>query len=102
MNEARAQRGMKSLQLILCPTISPSKDIDHKVSSTSIREYLLQKNCLTIEQYSEYRSLYDSLAARMRASNREKIEEWWELLFLNYSQHWRHYHTNRHIYMMLQ
>ena len=93
---------MQCLHLILCPTISASRDVEHKVSSSSIREWLLEKNCLTIENYSEYRGQFGSLGVRMGVKKREKIEEWWELLFLSYSQHWRHYHTNRHIYNMLQ
>ena len=29
-------------------------------------------------------------------------EEWWETLLTSYSESWRHYHTNRHIYSMLK
>lgn len=48
INHVRAERSMKPLKLIVCPTVSPKKDIENKLSSSTIREYLLSKNCLSI------------------------------------------------------
>jgi hypothetical protein len=93
---------MKPLELIVCPTMSPTKDVERKFSSTFIRENLLRKNSLTIEQYSEYRAAFDGLLAGLGVQEREKVDDWWERLFLSYSEHWRHYHTNQHIFRLLQ
>jgi hypothetical protein len=101
VNEARIQRGMQPLTIITSPTISPSSDIKGKISSSTIRAYLLAKNELSIEDYKDYKAAFEALGARLEAS-RSKIEHWWQIVFLNYSEHWRYYHTNQHIFRLLQ
>jgi hypothetical protein len=101
VNEARVQIGMRPLTIITAPTISPSNDVKGKISSSTIRAYLLAKNELSIEEYKEYKAAFDSLGSRLEAS-RTKMEYWWQILFLNYSEHWRYYHTNQHIFRLLQ
>lgn len=58
INVVRAEKNMKPLKLVVCPTISPKKDIESKLSSSTIREYLLNKNCLSIQQYGEYKGYF--------------------------------------------
>lgn len=101
INVVRAERNMKPLKLIVCPTVSPKKDIESKLSSSTIREYLLNKNCLSIQQYGEYKGYFEELTDSLGIA-KEKAEEWWERIFWKYSEHWRFYHTNQHIFRLLQ
>lgn len=100
INEARVQRGMRPLTIITAPTISPSNDVKGKISSSTIRAYMLAKNELSIEDYKEYKTAFGSLGSRLQTS-KSKMEDWWQILFSRYSEHWRHYHTNQHIFRLL-
>lgn len=57
--------------------------------------------------FSQWKRLTSGLLGLFEVSledveTQECIEKWWEVVLKDYSEYWRFYHTNRHIYSMLK
>lgn len=103
INHIRASHQLKDLELVVCPLLSHNQNVDFKISSSAIREFMLKKNCFKLDQVELYKKYYFNLIDSINSYckfEKPKTEEanlWWNKILISYSQCWRHYHTNQHI-----
>ncbi|KAL4477675.1 hypothetical protein ABPG74_002825 [Tetrahymena malaccensis] len=106
INKFRKENGLSELPLYIVDIISQNKsqcgnDFSEKASSTTVRNYLLEKNTLTPEQfgylYQKWRSIFVDYD-----SHKEVLNKWFDQIRLKYSESFRYYHTLSHIFCMLQ
>ncbi|KAL4482165.1 hypothetical protein ABPG72_014978 [Tetrahymena utriculariae] len=106
INKFRKENGLSELPLYIVDIISQNKsqcgnDFSEKASSTTVRNYLLEKNSLTPEQFGYLNQKWRSIFVDYD-SHKEVLNKWFDSIRLKYSENYRYYHTLSHIYCMLQ
>ncbi len=67
----------------------------------------MEKNKFSLEDFALYRSYWEEITKFIlpEAQNKQSgilAERHWNHLLRSYSEHWRFYHTNRHVLSMLK
>jgi len=102
VNKLRREGGYKELEVVVGNLVSSTGEIHDKLSSTHLREVIMEKVGGRPEilegLYVEWTELVKSLGVEDRGF----IGFWFDKLKEKYCESWRYYHTLRHVWELLK
>jgi len=102
VNKLRREGGYKELEVVVGNLVSSTGEIHDKLSSTNLREVIMEKVGGKVEVLEGLFKEWEGLMKSLGVEDERFVGVWFDRLKEKYCESWRYYHTLGHIWELLR